>query len=346
MSFNGRDPPVRLDGPQGASADRLMRQAAAMSDPATGDVLPTPAMKMGDVIADRFLLEAFAGRGGMGAVYRALDRLTGVRVALKIMASRQDSERFAREARVLSELAHPAIVRYVAHGTTSHGRPFLAMEWLEGEDLAQRLGRGGLSVAESLGVARRVAEGLAIAHARGVVHRDVKPTNVRLVGGEPACAKLLDFGIVRLQLSALALNTQPLTGTGTVVGTVGYMSPEQATADRALDARTDVFALGCVLFECLTGRPAFAGEHVVAVLAKVLREEARRVREFRPDLPVALDDIVARMLTKDRRGRPPDGAAVLRELEALGSLAGGAPEAAGGASAGRARGSRGANSGS
>ena len=292
-------------------------------------------LKAGDVLSDRFVVERHAGSGGMGWVYRALDRVTGDAVALKVMASRgQHEDRFAQEGRVLAELNHPAIVRYVAHGETTQGQPFLAMEWLQGEDLAKRLGRERLTVGASLEVARRVAAGLAAAHERGLVHRDVKPSNVLLVEGQPAQAKLLDFGIVRKDLSGMAPTPPPMTRSGMVLGTVGYMSPEQAIAERNLDARADVFALGCVLFECLTGEPVFSGDHVVAVLAKVLREEAPRVRAVRPELPEALDALVARMLSKDRGSRPEHGGAVLRELVALGSVAGGAPEVAPRASVG------------
>ncbi len=297
-----------------------------MSDPAA-DEHPPLRFKAGEVLSDRFTIERFAGSGGMGAVYRALDRVSGVPVALKVMTARgQHEERFVQEARLLADLNHPAIVRYVAHGATAQGQPYLAMEWLRGEDLAQRLTASRLTVAESLSVARRVAEGLAAAHEHGLVHRDVKPSNVMLVEGRPERATLLDFGIARANLSGLAPTAPPMTRTGVVLGTVGYMSPEQAIADRNLDARTDVFALGCVLFECLTGVPAFSGDHVVAVLAKVLREDAPRVRALRPELPEALDALVARMLSKDRGSRPQDGVVVLRELVALGSVAGGAPE--------------------
>jgi tetratricopeptide (TPR) repeat protein len=285
------------------------------------------SLKPGEVVSDRFVVERLAGRGGMGAVYQALDRVSGKRVALKTMMSEGGSdERFARESRVLRELSHPAIVEYVAHGITALGQPFLAMEWLEGEDLGARLGRSRLGVAESLTVVRRVAEGLASAHARGVVHRDIKPSNIFLVAGDPSRAKVLDFGIVRVQLSDSAAPAPPMTGTGTILGTVGYMSPEQAVADRALDARTDIFALGCVLSECLTGQPTFSAEHVVAVLVKVLWEDAPRLRKLRPELPADLDDLVARMLSKKKEGRPADGTSLLRELDALGAVGGDGPE--------------------
>ena len=318
-----------LTGEDGSSEAALPRDAAAIPEPATAEIVAPPRLKVGEVISDRFTIQGLAGSGGMGAVYQALDRLTGETVALKVMARRgQHEERFAQEARVLAELCHPAIVRYVTHGETPQGQPYLAMEWLEGEELAHRLAASRLTVAESLEVARRVAEGLAAAHERGLVHRDVKPSNVLLVDGQPARAKLLDFGIARLDLAGMAPTAPPMTRTGVVLGTVGYMSPEQAIADRNLDARTDVFALGCVLFECLTGVPAFSGDHVVAVLAKVLREDAPRLRALRPELPEALDALVARMLAKDRGSRPQDGGVVLSELVALGSLPGGVPDAA------------------
>ncbi len=330
MTGQTLDPSVASQGLEGGSSDSgFLREAMAISEPAPGEVYTLTRLKAGGVLSDRFAFERLAGSGGMGAVYRALDRLTGEAVALKVMARRgHHEERFAQEARVLAELDHPAIVRYVAHGETAQGQPYLAMEWLEGEDLAQRLAASRLTVGESLDVARRVAEGLAAAHARGLVHRDVKPSNVLLVDGRPARAKLLDFGIVRMELSGFAPTARPMTRTGAVLGTVGYMSPEQAIGDKTLDARSDVFALGCVLFECLTGTPAFSGDHVVAVLAKVLREEAPRVRSLRPELPETLDALVAQMLSKDRGSRPTDGGAVLRDLVALGSLAGGIPGAA------------------
>jgi hypothetical protein len=282
------------------------------------------ALREGEVLSGRFVIERRVGEGGMATVYRALDRANGAPVAIKVM-SVDDPYRFAQEARVLAGLSHPAIVGHVANGMTADGRLYLAMEWLQGETLSERIARGGLAVADSLEVVRRVAEGLAAAHLRGIVHRDVKPSNILLVGDDPRRAKLLDFGIVHLQMSPHAPTAPPMTGTGTVLGTVGYMAPEQAGADRALDPRADIFSLGCVLFECLTGEAAFSGAHVVAVLAKVLREDAPRIRQLRPELPVQLDDLVARMLSKDRNGRPEDGGALLDELESIGIIPGKAP---------------------
>jgi hypothetical protein len=275
-------------------------------------------MWIGDVVAERFLVERPIGSGGMGSVFLATDRADGRAVAIKVLELSSDGavERFRREARVLSELSHPGIVRYVAHGETAERQPFLAMELLEGEDLTARLARGAFSAEDAVAFVRRAAEALAFAHSRGIVHRDVKPSNLFLVGGDVERVKVLDFGIARTHLQ-----TQGLTQTGAMLGTVGYMAPEQAMGSRDVDARADVFALGCVLFECLTGKPAFAGEHVVAILAKVLAEEAPRVSELAPEVGTAFDSLVARLLSKKPEERPVDASAVLRELEALGGRA-------------------------
>src|SRR5262249_43679468 len=152
---------------------------------------------------------------------------------------------------------------------TPAGEPFLAIEWLEGEDLGARLRRDGLTVAETLALGARVAEGLAAAHRRGGVHRDVKPGNLWLVDGKPGAAKILDFGIARLLAPTLE---RTLTQAGAMIGTPGYMAPEQARGEEAIDARADVFSLGCVLFKCLTGRLPFQGEDVTAVLLKLVLE--------------------------------------------------------------------------
>lgn len=270
-------------------------------------------MSPADVIADRFELESLAGEGGMGSVYRARDRSSGATVALKVLRRpRAHVGRFVREAQVLSELRHPGIVRYVDHGATAEGQPYLAMEWLEGESLRVRLGRVGLTLDESVQVAKQAAEALTVAHARGIVHRDLKPENLYLVDGRPDRVKLLDFGVALIRAGA-----ERMTRAGVPLGTLGYMAPEQARAEQDLDARADVFALGCVLFECLTGRPAFWADHALTVLAKIVLEEPPRPREVRPDVPPELDALVLRMLAKDPAQRPGDAAAVLDALAAF-----------------------------
>jgi tetratricopeptide (TPR) repeat protein len=271
-------------------------------------------MLPGQVLAGRFEIHQLAGSGGMGMVYRALDRETGTVVALKVLRGEraQEPERFQRESRVLSELHHPAIVRHVAHGTTSDGDSYLAMEWLAGEDLQMRLASSALSVGETITILSRVAGALAAAHAHKIVHRDIKPSNIFLEGAALDGVKLLDFGIARVNRE-----TQTATSFETTLGTPEYMSPEQARGLHDLDSRSDIFSLGCVAFECLTGKPAFTGSHLMALLARVLLEDAPRVRELRPEVPAPLDALVARMMSRDPSARPADGSALAREIAAL-----------------------------
>ena len=274
-------------------------------------------MQPGDVVADRFEILGSAGSGGMGVVYRAHDRATNHTVALKVLhPSRLGSdERFAREAVALAGLQHPGIVRHVAHGATADGSRYLVMQWLDGEDLGQRLTRGALEVGDSVALARRVAEALSAAHAQGIVHRDVKPRNLFLVDGDLRKVLLLDFGLARMAEQGTAL-----TATGLVLGTPGYVAPEQVRGARDIGPPADVFSLGCVLFKCLTGAAPFVGEDIVALLAKVLFEDAPLASELRREVPAELDELIARMLAKDAKERPRDGAALAVQLEAVEAL--------------------------
>lgn len=274
----------------------------------------------GTVLAERFEIERRVSAGGMSAVYRAHDRRLGGWVAVKLLYGRdagEHRERMYREARILEKLSHPGIVRYVAHGETSDDQPYLAMEWITGETLGKRLARTGLTMGESVRLVTRVAETLAVAHAKGVIHRDIKPGNLILRDGDVDRPTLIDFGIARMGLGASAI-----TNTGVMLGTLGYMAPEQARGTKQLDARADVFALGAVLFKCITGLPAFAGDDEIAILAKMLFEAPPRVRELRKDVPPGLDELLARMLSRDPLQRPADGGIVAAELAALGPIDG------------------------
>jgi serine/threonine protein kinase len=253
-------------------------------------------MELGVRVAGRFLLEERIGSGGMGVVYRATDERTGERVALKVLlaGTPEGAERFSREVAALARLSHPAIVRYVAHGESPS---FVAMEWLEGEDLARRLRSGPLSIEQAIAIAVRIADALDHAHARGVVHRDIKPANLFLEGGDLARVRVVDFGLAWLREGG-----DFRTGDGTLLGTPGYMAPEQARGE-VTDGRTDIFALGCVVYRCLTGRGPFSARDAVATLAKLLFEDPQPASSVRPNVPRALDEVLAGAMAKDRAQR-------------------------------------------
>ncbi len=271
--------------------------------------------RAGDLVADRFHIEAEAGSGGMGVVYRARDRQSGERIALKVLAQTDpiDASRFERERAILAELDHPGIVRYVDHSRGTEHPAWLAMEWLEGETLAARLRRGPLGVAAAVRTVRDAASALGRAHALGIVHRDLKPANLFVLAEDPERVLVLDFGIARRTAS----DASTLTTTGTVLGTPYYMAPEQARGSREIDPRIDVYALGCVLYESLTGRRPFEHESVVAVLAAVLLEDPPSPREHSHAVPDALDALVLTMLSKRAALRPADGEQVSRLLSEM-----------------------------
>ncbi len=256
--------------------------------------------------------------GGMGAVFRAKDLGTGETVALKVLRDDGDgyASRFVRESRVLAELRHPSIVRYIAHGSTPAGAPYLAMEWLEGETLAQRLARGGLTIAESLALVERIASTLAVAHARGIIHRDIKPSNLFIVEGDLTRVKILDFGLAHLRDASMIM-----TSTGVMLGTPGYMAPEQVRGAKHLNPCADVFSLGCVLFACIAGKAPFQGGDIFSILAKILLEDTPLLSDERPDVPETVCALVSRMLAKDENHRPSDGGAVARDILAIGAVA-------------------------
>jgi serine/threonine protein kinase len=252
------------------------------------------------------------GAGAMGKVYKAWDDRAERHVALKVLEAKDTSNRFEREARVLSQLIHPNIVRYMGHGVTPDGQPWLSMEWLDGEDLESRLRKGSLSFGDTLRIARAVAGGLAWAHEQGFVHRDLKPSNVFIVGGDFGNVKIVDFGLARGDIL-----DAPITKTGTFMGTIEYMPPEQIHDAKRADARADVYSLGAVLYHCMTGQPPHQGATVVHTMRKALSEEALPMRTLRPDAPPGFEALVASMLQKNREDRPPDGRAVFASLTAL-----------------------------
>jgi predicted Ser/Thr protein kinase len=285
----------------------MFESSAARLDP---DSLKVSSVQMTS-LSDRFELRRMVGEGGMGCVYEGLDRETGGTVAIKIFSTTVQEQRFEREAELLAACDDPAIVRYIAHGTTEKGELFLAMEWLDGVDLAARLAAGPMDLGDALEVTLRAGTALAHAHARGIVHRDVKPSNVFLVGGSCTNVKLIDFGVAR------AKSKRALTRTNVFLGTVGYMAPEQVMGLPDIDGRADVFALGCVLYECLTGVPAYAADEPLSVFAKLLVDEPPRLAKSRPEMPVALDAVIARMLARQRDQRYQSVPEALADLRAI-----------------------------
>ena len=267
---------------------------------------------VGELIAGRYELEELVGSGGMATVYRAHDRLLERRVAVKILhehfAREEDAvERFQREARAVAQLAHPNIVTVIDRGEQD-GRPYIVFEYVEGENLKQLLIRQGpLPLATALSLALQVALALEAAHERGVVHRDVKPQNVLLA--EEGRAKVTDFGIAR------ARGTQGLTITGTIMGTSDYIPPEQAKGEPTGEAG-DVYSLGVVLFELLTGRVPYEAENPVAVAMRHVHDPVPSVREVRPDVPPQVDALVQRALAKAPHDRFPTMSDFVVELEA------------------------------
>src|SRR5438876_2900063 len=219
-----------------------------------------------------FEVLSIVGRGGMGEVYRARDTKLKREVAIKILPDEFSRDpdrvaRFQREAEVLASLNHPNIAAIYDLSETEGSR-FLVLEFVEGETLAERIGRGPIPIEDAVSIARSICEALEVAHEKGITHRDLKPANIKIT--PEGKVKVLDFGLAKAIESAptgTALSNSPTllsmagTNVGMILGTAAYMSPEQAKG-RPLDRRTDIFAFGCVLFETLTGRPAFEGEHI------------------------------------------------------------------------------------
>jgi predicted ATPase len=260
-------------------------------------------MRAGDLLAGRYRIVRRVGSGGMGTVYEARDATSNAPVALKTLRVDADFEvrartRLLREAYALSEVRHPAVVRYVDHGVAGEHGPYLVMEWVVGETLDERLRASGIAPVDALALVHRLAGGLAAVHASGVVHRDLKPSNVMLAGGDVTQAIVVDFGVARVALDS------GVTSTGDHVGTPRYMAPEQIRNARSVDDKTDVFALGCLLFECLVGAPAFEGADPVTVLARILFDPLPVPSARRPELPPVFDALVARMLDRDATRRP------------------------------------------
>jgi hypothetical protein len=276
-----------------------------------------------------YTLHRELGRGGMGAVFVGGHTLLGRQAAIKVLLpelSREHAivQRFFNEARAATAIKHPGIVEIYDFGYAADGSAYIVMELLSGEPLADRLRRGRMPAVVAAHLMRQTAIALGAAHQAGIVHRDLKPDNIYLVpDAETAIGervKLLDFGIAKLGDASVGALAR--TSAGTIMGTPYYMAPEQCRGDSALDHRADLYALGCVLYEMLAGRPPFTGEAAGAILGAHIHVAPTPLRQIAPDAPVELESLVMRLLAKDPAARPPSAEAVVAELAAFGQRAG------------------------
>jgi eukaryotic-like serine/threonine-protein kinase len=277
-------------------------------------------LSVGGLVADTYRVTRLLGRGGMGAVWAAEHlRLPGRQVAVKVLlspgvASGEAFARFRREAEIASRLGHPHIVQVLDFHTLPTGEPYIILELLQGETLAQRLHRGPLGLDETLTITRQVGSALQAAHRAGVVHRDLKPDNVFLCTPQEEMpgpnVKVLDFGISKIRGSQTVA-----TQDAVLMGTPQYMAPEQAMGkNTSIDARTDVFALGAIVYEMLGGAPAFGGSSLAEVVYKVVHAQPQPLAQLRTGLPLNVLSAVDRALQKDPAHRPKDVSAFVGEL--------------------------------
>ncbi|MFK7989757.1 MAG: serine/threonine protein kinase [Sandaracinaceae bacterium] len=280
------------------------------------DLLPQP----GDVIASQYRVDSLIGMGGMGAVFAGAHLRTERAVAIKWMlpaaaASADALQRFIAEARVTARIEHPNVVHIYDFGE-DEGAPFLVMERLRGESLRERLDRvGRLSADHALRLIVPAMRGVAEAHREGIIHRDIKPDNIFLCQGKDGSereAKVVDFGISKLYDGGASKN---LTGTGMMMGTPHYMSPEQLNAPKDADVRFDVYALGVVLYETVTGRCPYDAEGIFQLVGQIMSSEPPSPRQFAPEVSPELEAVVLRAMHRDRSERYPDVASLIEALE-------------------------------
>lgn len=320
--------------PAGGAIRRRARRAVGRPAPACrASLCDTLCQQLRSSLGPAYTIEREIGGAGMSRVFVARDASLGRDVVVKVLAPELaaglSAERFTREIRLAAALQQANILPVHVTGATIAGVPYYTMPFVEGESLRDRLARGPLAITEAVSILRDVARALAYAHARGVVHRDIKPGNILLSGG---AAVVTDFGIAKALGAACATGSGlappggALTGHGTAIGTLAYMAPEQAAADPAADHRIDLYAFGCLAYELLAGVPPFHGLAPRHLLAAHMGERPRRLSEHRPDVPAALAGLVARCLEKDPAARPASSAELLYTLDLVAS--GGAAPAA------------------
>jgi serine/threonine protein kinase len=280
---------------------------------ARDQALQRPDAMVGRKLVDRFEITRKLGEGGMGAVYEARHTLIGKRVAIKILLDKYAQKesviaRLQQEARLASSIGHPNIVDITDFGKTEDGRTFVVMEYLDGESLAQLIGREGpLAPERALQISRQVADALTAAHSKGIIHRDVKPENVFLIQRDgKEFVKVVDFGISKhVKPGEDEEETPRLTQTGMVLGTPLYMSPEQARGEDGLDQRIDIYALGVILYEMITNEVPFRGTNYLGIISQVLTQDVVPPRLLRPDLAIseACERVILKAMAKSRDER-------------------------------------------
>ena len=269
----------------------------------------------GMLVAERFEIEREIRRGSADVIYCARDRWRDQQVLMRMLWADPhalEAESFLLGARMLAGLEHPGLEVHVAHGRTPEGLLYLATEWVEGEILEERLRQKPLRVGEGLGLLRSAASALGLVHEQGFAHGGLWSGNFLLRGGQPENVVLTGFGVVGRNPAWTTA-----TDSGRIVEALRYVAPEQARGLARQSPSADVFALGCVLFECLTGAPPFGGRHAATVLGQILFQEAPPLRQLRPELPESLAQLVGRMLSKRPEERPADGGAVVQALDAI-----------------------------
>jgi serine/threonine protein kinase/tetratricopeptide (TPR) repeat protein len=262
-------------------------------------------LRPGEAIAGRYQILRSVRSGGISVVYQALDDETGAPVALKVIniPDAEDAliKRIKREIRILSQLQHPHIVRCLGSGALADGRMFIVLDWLEGEDLADFKVKAPVTLRGVLDVIHQVGSAIDVAHGRGIIHRDIKPANLYLV--RPELGKRIDCRVLDFGVAKVVQGNSMLTRAGAILGTPSYMAPEQANFAMSVDGRADVFSLGVVAFEILTGRLPWSSPTDLARLARILVEEPLAVRDVNPDVPTSVAELIDGMIELDVEGR-------------------------------------------
>jgi eukaryotic-like serine/threonine-protein kinase len=280
---------------------------------------------IGQLLADKYRVKAVLGSGGMGTVFEAQHVSIGRVVAIKVLNPESNNpvavKRFQQEAWAAGSIGHPNLCEVFDLGALPDGRPYLVMERLYGETLAERLDQGRrLPINDAIDIMMQVLAGLATVHLKGIVHRDIKPENVFLAErkGFPMVTKLLDFGVSKVIAGAQDEwdDKSALTKTGVVMGTPYYVSPEQARALKDLDARTDLYSCGVLLYEALTGELPFEAEHFHALLLRIVRGNPTPPSKLRPEISPVLEQVVLKAMAVDRNARYPTASDMGRALEA------------------------------